>query len=99
MKGKTNQEAQKVLRTDCGDGKVSSRPRSPLDPPSLPISGTELHSGSASAFEDFTVELERKPGRGLGISVVGRRDGPGVFVSDMVSQWSVLAFRIILDYS
>lgn len=84
MKGKTNQEAQKVLRTDCGDGKVSSRPRSPLDPPSLPISGTELHSGSASAFEDFTVELERKPGRGLGISVVGRRDGPGVFVSDMV---------------
>ena len=38
----------------------------------------------ASAFEDFTVELEKRPGRGLGISVVGRRDGPGVFVSDMV---------------
>ena len=41
-------------------------------------------SGGESAFEDFTVELERKAGRGLGISVVGRRDGPGVFLSDMV---------------
>ena len=54
-----------------------------LDPP-------EPYSSGASAFEDFTVELEKTPGRGLGISVVGRRDGPGVFVSDMVGiEWLI----------
>ena len=47
--------------------------------------------GEPSVFEDFIVELEKKPGRGLGISVVGRRDGPGVFVSDMVSEVSGIA--------
>ena len=31
------------------------------------------------------VELSRTPGKGLGLSVVGRRDGCGVFISDMVS--------------
>ena len=31
------------------------------------------------------VELSRSPGKGLGLSVVGRRDGCGVFISDMVS--------------
>ena len=57
-----------------------------LDPPEPYSSGAiAFDSSGASAFEDFTVELEKTPGRGLGISVVGRRDGPGVFVSDMVS--------------
>ena len=51
--------------------------------------------GEPSVFEDFIVELEKKPGRGLGISVVGRRDGPGVFVSDMVSEEP---FILGLDY-
>ena len=29
--------------------------------------------------------LVRKPGKGLGLSVVGRRDGPGVFISALVA--------------
>ena len=49
-----------------------------LDPPEPYSSGANaFDSTGASAFEDFTVELEKTPGRGLGISVVGRRDGPG----------------------
>ena len=35
-------------------------------------------------YQDLEVELIRKPGKGLGLSVVGRRDGNGVFISDMV---------------
>ncbi len=35
---------------------------------------------------DFDVELTKEAGKGLGLSLVGRRDGPGVFVSDMVSR-------------
>jgi hypothetical protein len=33
---------------------------------------------------ELTVTLAKKAGRGLGLSVVGRRDGPGVFVSALV---------------
>ena len=36
-------------------------------------------------YQDLEVELVKKPGKGLGLSVVGRRDGNGVFISDMVS--------------
>ncbi|KAM7377385.1 hypothetical protein PAMA_013935 [Pampus argenteus] len=32
----------------------------------------------------FTVELHKKPGQGLGLSIVGRRNDTGVFVSDIV---------------
>jgi len=32
----------------------------------------------------ITVVLIKKSGRGLGLSVVGRRDGPGVFISALV---------------
>ena len=34
---------------------------------------------------DLTVTLAKKPGKGLGLSVVGRRDGPGVFISALVA--------------
>ena len=37
-------------------------------------------------FEDINVELSKPQGKGLGLSVVGRRDGCGVFISDMVSK-------------
>ena len=39
----------------------------------------------AQKYEEIMVELSRTPGKGLGLSVVGRRDGCGVFISDMVS--------------
>ncbi|XP_069561184.1 multiple PDZ domain protein isoform X2 [Brachyistius frenatus] len=35
-------------------------------------------------WDSFTVELHKKPGQGLGLSIVGRRTDTGVFVSDIV---------------
>ncbi|XP_056156626.1 multiple PDZ domain protein [Lampris incognitus] len=35
-------------------------------------------------WDAFTVELHKKPGQGLGLSIVGRRNDTGVFVSDIV---------------
>ena len=35
-------------------------------------------------YQDLTVSLARKAGKGLGLSLVGRRDGPGVFISALV---------------
>ena len=40
---------------------------------------------TSNLYQDLEVELNKKPGKGLGLSVVGRRDGNGVFISDMVS--------------
>ena len=40
--------------------------------------------GDKLEYQDITVTLARKPGKGLGLSVVGRRDGPGVYVSALV---------------
>lgn len=36
------------------------------------------------AFDDFEVELIKKTGKGLGLSVVGQKNGKGVFITDMV---------------
>ena len=35
-------------------------------------------------YQDISVTLIKKSGKGLGLSVVGRRDGPGVFISALV---------------
>nr|XP_046237330.1 multiple PDZ domain protein-like isoform X11 [Scatophagus argus] len=35
-------------------------------------------------WDSFTVELHKKSGQGLGLSIVGRRNDTGVFVSDIV---------------
>ncbi|XP_029310521.1 LOW QUALITY PROTEIN: multiple PDZ domain protein [Cottoperca gobio] len=35
-------------------------------------------------WDSFTVELHKQPGQGLGLSIVGRRNDTGVFVSDIV---------------
>ncbi|XP_075472084.1 inaD-like protein isoform X2 [Ascaphus truei] len=35
-------------------------------------------------LEIFHVELQKKVGRGLGLSIVGKRNGSGVFISDIV---------------
>ncbi|XP_029396271.1 multiple PDZ domain protein isoform X6 [Mus pahari] len=32
----------------------------------------------------FTIELQKRPGKGLGLSIVGKRNDTGVFVSDIV---------------
>ncbi len=36
-------------------------------------------------YDVFTVELNKKPGKGLGLSIVGRRNDVGVYISDIVS--------------
>ena len=41
-------------------------------------------------YDVFAVELMKKPGRGLGISIVGRRNDTGIFISDVVSHTSRL---------
>ncbi|KAM3938465.1 multiple PDZ domain protein isoform 2-T3 [Leptodactylus fuscus] len=35
-------------------------------------------------YDIVTVELQKKPGKGLGLSIVGKRNDTGVFVSDIV---------------
>jgi len=36
-------------------------------------------------YEVFTLDLVKKPGKGLGFSIVGRRHDNGIYVSDVVS--------------
>lgn len=40
----------------------------------------------------FDVELIKKPGKGLGLSIVGRKSGSGIFISDIVSHLLFLKF-------
>ncbi|XP_057577645.1 multiple PDZ domain protein isoform X2 [Hippopotamus amphibius kiboko] len=35
-------------------------------------------------YDSLTIELQKKPGKGLGLSIVGKRNDTGVFVSDIV---------------
>ena len=42
-------------------------------------------AGESVLYQDLTVTLGKKAGKGLGLSLVGRRDGPGVFISALVS--------------
>lgn len=35
-------------------------------------------------YNIFEMELTKKPGRGLGLSIVGRKNEPGVYVSEVV---------------
>ena len=44
----------------------------------------ERSSKEGADYEDLTITVVRRPGKGLGLSVVGRRDGPGVYISALV---------------
>nr|XP_048717181.1 inaD-like protein isoform X1 [Caretta caretta] len=44
----------------------------------------EAHYKEEENLEIFYVDLQKKTGRGLGLSIVGKRNGSGVFVSDIV---------------
>ncbi|CDW54462.1 PDZ domain containing protein [Trichuris trichiura] len=35
-------------------------------------------------YDIFEVELNKKPGKGLGLSIVGRKDEPGIFIAEVV---------------
>ena len=36
-------------------------------------------------YDVIKVQLTKKSGKGIGLSIVGRKNGPGVFISDLVS--------------
>ena len=42
-------------------------------------------------YEVFTLDLVKKPGKGLGFSIVQRRHDSGIYVSDVVSSLAALA--------
>nr|XP_023440004.2 inaD-like protein isoform X3 [Dasypus novemcinctus] len=44
----------------------------------------EAHYRDEENLEIFPVDLQKKTGRGLGLSIVGKRNGSGVFISDIV---------------
>lgn len=44
----------------------------------------EAHYRDEENLEIFPVDLQKKTGRGLGLSIVGKRNGNGVFISDIV---------------
>lgn len=44
----------------------------------------ETHYRDEENLEFFHVDLQKKAGRGLGLSIVGKRNGNGVFISDIV---------------
>lgn len=55
-------------------------------------------SGKEEDFLDvIEVELMKKPGKGLGLSIVGRKNGNGIFISDIVRNIS-LFFGYFLNY-
>ena len=58
--------------------------RSAQDKVTLSFERKSADSPESVLYQDLTVSLARKAGRGLGLSLVGRRDGPGVFISALV---------------
>lgn len=50
----------------------------------LVIYRDEAHYRDEENLEVFLVDLQKKTGRGLGLSIVGKRSGSGVFISDIV---------------
>lgn len=53
------------------------------------------NENSEDIMENFDVELTKKTGKGLGLSIVGKKSGSGVFISDIVSKNKI--YFIILD--
>ncbi|KAL2089671.1 hypothetical protein ACEWY4_014359 [Coilia grayii] len=50
----------------------------------LTVLRDEARYQDKESLDVFTVELLKKAGRGLGLSIVGKRNGTGVFISDIV---------------
>ncbi len=43
-----------------------------------------MHREDDEIYETVEVELQKKRERGLGLSIVGKKSGPGVFISEVV---------------
>ncbi|CAG5128603.1 unnamed protein product, partial [Candidula unifasciata] len=44
----------------------------------------EIRAAEEDALDVFSVELVRRPGKGLGLSIMGKKNGAGVCISDIV---------------
>ncbi|KAH3892988.1 hypothetical protein DPMN_017125 [Dreissena polymorpha] len=44
----------------------------------------DAHVKEEDIYDIFTVELVKKPGKGLGLSIVGKQNNVGVYISDIV---------------
>ncbi|XP_062353199.1 inaD-like protein [Cinclus cinclus] len=50
----------------------------------LVVYRNEAHYKDEENLEIFSVDIQKKMGRGLGLSIAGKRNGSGVFISDIV---------------
>ena len=51
---------------------------------SMRVFRDDSHVKEEDIYDIFTVELIKKPGKGLGLSIVGKRNDVGVYISDIV---------------
>lgn len=54
----------------------------------VPDENGTIPTDTSNITDAFDVELTKKPGKGLGLSIVGKKSGSGVFISDIVSKLS-----------
>ncbi|CAL8270300.1 unnamed protein product [Arctogadus glacialis] len=83
LRGALHQEAIAALRRTPGRVRLlvlrDRTPRDPLDPLD-PL----VRDRDPLNLELLSVELTKRAGRGLGLSIVGKRSGRGVFISEVV---------------
>lgn len=51
----------------------------------VPDENGSISTDTTNITDAFDVELTKKPSKGLGLSIVGRKSGSGIFISDIVS--------------
>lgn len=51
----------------------------------VPNENGTVPADPSGIMDNFDVELMKKPGKGLGLSIVGKKSGSGIFISDIVS--------------
>lgn len=54
----------------------------------------EQQAREEDLYNVFTVDLVKRPGKGLGLSIVGKKNDVGIFISDIVSL-TVCTARIV----
>ena len=58
-----------------------------------------IHREDDEIYETLEVELHKKKDRGLGLSIVGKKSGPGVYISEVVKGGAAdsdVSFQILL---
>nr|KAF6507058.1 hypothetical protein HJG63_014941 [Rousettus aegyptiacus] len=71
------------LRSACHEEAITALRQTPQKV-RLVVYRDETHYKDEENLDVFPVDLQKKTGRGLGLSIVGKRNGSGVFISDIV---------------